>query len=79
MSIVKLDRRTFAAVPQLANNVTSLDGYVFVGFPYYDPSGGPSAVGTWLKLLADPDYASLPPVTSISVDSEVTGTVDPPN
>jgi hypothetical protein len=79
MSIVKLDRRTFAAVPQLANNVTTIDGYVFVGFPYYDPSGGPSAVGTWLKLLADPDYASLPPVTSISVDSEVSGTVDPPN
>jgi hypothetical protein len=77
MSVLKLDHRTYAAIPQLANAVTTIDGYVFVGMPYYNPDESqPSAVGCWLKLLADPGYASLPPVTSVSVDAEVSGTVE---
>jgi hypothetical protein len=74
--VVRLDARTFAAVPQIANAVVTIDGYVFVGMPYYDPSGI-SAVGTWMNLIADPKYASLPPVTAISVDTTVSGTVPP--
>ena len=88
-----MDSRTFGAVPPIANGTHTIDGYVFLGMPYYyDPEsmwanpGKPdkwkvapiSAVDTWLKLLADPNYASLPPVTSISVDIEVSGTVEEP-
>ena len=79
-SVVKLDHRTFAVVPQIANAVTTIDGYVFVGMPYYNPDESqPSAVGCWLKLLSDPNYASKPPVTSISVDVEVSGSVEEPS
>jgi len=90
--VVKVDDRTFAAVPQIVSGKTTIDGYIFVGMPYYydlasqvasptDPSkwvpAPINAVDTWLKLLADPNYASLPPVTSISVEAEVGGTVEP--
>ncbi|WP_028058386.1 hypothetical protein [Candidatus Solirubrobacter pratensis] len=76
--VVKLDSRTFVAVPQLAIGAHTIDGYVFGGMPYYNPAPDSiSAVTIWWKLLADPSYASLPPVTSISVETTVSGTVNP--
>lgn len=60
--------------------VTSIDGHVFVGMPYYAPSSEvDSAVEYWWELSARPDYRSLPPVLSVSVITEITGTVDPPS
>jgi hypothetical protein len=70
--------RTFTASPPTANAVTTIDGYVFVGLPYYNASpAADSAVELWWQLSADPGYLSLPPVASISADTVVSGTVEP--
>jgi len=68
---------TFTASPAVCSCVTTIDGYVFSGVPYYAPEGtADSAVELWLALRADPAYLSLPPVTSVSVDSTVSGEVE---
>lgn len=74
-SIIHRTGGTFIADPPIANGVTGIDGYMFIGMPYYDVTGGVSAVGTWLKLREDPGYASLPPIESISATTTVIGTV----
>lgn len=69
--------RTFTQSPPTANAITTIDGYVFAGLPYYNPSSAAdSAVELWWELRADPAYLSLPPVTSISADVTVSGTVE---
>lgn len=65
-------------VPATANGITTIDGYVFAGMAYYDASPAvDSAVEFWWALEADPNYVSLPPVTSISTTAPVSGTVEP--
>lgn len=79
---------TFTAVPATARSTIGIDGYRFVNMPYYtavksdrsndvngDGWADDCAVGLWRALYADPDYQPLPPVTSVSVDTTVSGTV----
>jgi hypothetical protein len=57
--------------------VTTIDGYLFSGMPYYDGSPAvDSAVELWWALAADPNYQPLPPITSVSTTTTVSGTVD---
>lgn len=73
---VTRDGNVFTAAPATANAVTTIDGYLFVGMPYYDSSAAvDSAVELWWELAADPNYQPLPPITSVSVPVEVSGTV----
>jgi hypothetical protein len=66
----------FVAQPQVCSCVTTIDGYLFSGMPYYDSSPATdSAVELWWKLAADPNYTPLPPITSISTDTTVSGDV----
>jgi hypothetical protein len=66
--------RDFTYVPAAGerpvSSVTSIDGYVFTGGGYV------AAVTFWLDLYGQPGYRSNPPVLSISVPIEVSGTVD---
>jgi hypothetical protein len=56
--------------------MTTIDGYTFVGMPYYDASPEvDSAVEYWWELYSRPDYRSLPPVLSVSVLMTITGNV----
>lgn len=65
-----------AAHASTCSCVTTIDGYTFVGVPYYDPSPAiDSAVEEWWALYSRPDYHSLPPVLSISTTMEILGTV----
>lgn len=67
------DGRTFTYVPGAGegavSSVTTIDGYVFKGGGYL------AAVYAWLDLSAQPGYKSRPPVTSIGVAVEISGTV----
>lgn len=80
---------TFTAVPATASASIGIDGYRFVNMPYYAPVkpdrsndvngdgwADDCAVGLWRLLYADPAYQPLPPVTSVSVDSTVSGEVE---
>jgi hypothetical protein len=74
---VRLDDRTFAAVPPVANSWTTIGGYQFYGMNYYDENPEtPDAVHALWKLQEDPSFEWKPPVTSGSVDVEVSGTVE---
>jgi hypothetical protein len=78
INIVKVDDHTFEAQPHVSNTLTTIDGYLFIGMPYYDESPAiDSAVELWWKLAADPNYVPLPPITSVGVDTTVGGTVGP--
>lgn len=53
------------------NPQVSLDGYTFLGLPY------PVAAGFWSDSIASQKgYEAMPPATSVSVDTEVGGTVE---
>jgi hypothetical protein len=81
---------TFTATPSYCSCWSTVDGYVFDGIPYspfvrdvflHLPAGTPVVVdgentGIADKLRASPDYLSLPPVTSGSVQTTVSGTVE---
>lgn len=70
------DGSTFTAEPSACSCITTIDGYVFSGMPYYDGSAAvDSAVELWWALAADPSYVPLPPVTSVSTTTTVSGTV----
>lgn len=83
---------TFTATPAYCSCWSTIDGYVFNGIPYSDyirdsflglPASTPVVVagdntGIWDILSKDPSYMSLPPVTSGSVDTTVSGTVGEP-
>jgi hypothetical protein len=67
------DGRTFTYVPAegepAVSSVTTIDGYVFTGGGYL------KAVYAWRDLYSQPGYKSYPPVLSISVPIEISGTV----
>jgi hypothetical protein len=69
------DGRTFDYVPapgeRPVSSTTSIDGYVFRGGGYM------AAVTFWLDLYSQPGYRPNPPVLSVGVSIEVSGTVDP--
>ena len=68
---------TFTQTTSPCSCVTTIDGYLFTGMPYYDASPAvDSAVELWWMLASDPGYQPLPPVTSVSTTSTVSGTVD---
>jgi hypothetical protein len=68
---------SFTQSPPACSCATTIDGYVFSGLRYYDPSADvDSAVELWWALAADPHYVPLPPVTSVSATVPVSGTVD---
>jgi hypothetical protein len=70
---------TFTQTTDPCSCVTTIDGYLFAGVPYYDASPAvDSAVELWWALAADPSYVPLPPITSISTTATVSGTVNPP-
>lgn len=76
---------TFTEVDHPCSCWSTIDGYQFTGIPYSPyirdvflklPASTPTAVDIWWELRSDPNYLSLPAVTSGSVESTVSGTVD---
>lgn len=61
----------YEAVPKQANSIATIDGYTFVNFTW------PNAANLWCQLYITPGYVSRPPITSISVTVDVSGTVNP--
>lgn len=57
-------------VGDLGNPMVSLDGYKILGLPY------PEAAGFWSDSIASQKgYEAMPPATSVSVDTDVSGSV----
>ena len=78
----------FQAQPSLCSCVSTIDGYMFSGFPYSSwtrdwlrsvgvniPADAPTVVDLWFDLRAQPGYVPGTPITSISTTSTVSGTV----
>jgi hypothetical protein len=72
--VQQVNSATFVQTVNPCSCSVTIDGYSFIGMPYYDGTTK-SAVGLWFELLSQPGYVSYPPIKSVSTTTTVSGTV----